>query len=153
MTYTLFETLEDLIYHLRNGYVVVEAQRDLSGQDIVHITISGKPICQVAYRKAMLEDEKDSMIAVRNSDLQVVKQIESRLNFLTTISRSSNVKDINLTPTSIKFTYKDRYAIELLPRSINDLQIKDLETSEVKFATLSHYLEVFDILNETIKEF
>lgn len=153
MTYTLFETLEDLLYHLRNGYVAVETQLDLSGRNIVHITISGKPISQITYKKATLEDENNCMFAVSNSDLQVVEQIGYGLNFLKTISGSRNVKDINLTPTSIKFTYKDRYAIELLPQSINDLKVKDLETSEVKFATLSHYLEVFDILNETIKEF
>lgn len=153
MTYTLFETLEDLLYHLRNGHVIIETQPSLSERNAVNITISGKQIDRIYYRKATLEGEKDSMIAVRNSDLRVVKQIESRLSFLTTLSRSSNVKDINITPTSIKFTYKDRYAIELLPQSINDLKVKDLETSEVKFATLSHYSEVFDILNETIKEF
>ena len=107
MTYTLFETIEDLIYHLRNGYVVVEAQRDLSGQNIVHITISGKPICHVSYRKATLEGEEDQMIAVDNSDLLVVEQIENRLNFLKTITGSRNVKDINITPTSVIFTYKN----------------------------------------------
>lgn len=153
MTYTLFETLEDLLYYLRNGYVAVETQLDLSGRNIIHITISGKPISQIAYKKATLEDENNCMFAVSNSDLQVVEQIERRLNFLTTISRSSNVKEINLTPTSIKFTYKDRYAIELLPQSINDLKVKDLETSEVKFATLLHYLDVFEILDKNIKNF
>lgn len=153
MTYTLFETIEDLIYHLRNGYVVVEAQRDLSGQNIIHITISGKPIYHISYRKATLEGEKDQMIAVDNSDLLVVEQIERRLQFLKTITGSRNVKEINITPTSVKFNYKDRYAIELLPRSISNLKIKDLETSEVKFATLSHFSKVFEILDEKIKEF
>ena len=153
MTYTLFETIEDLIYHLRNGYVVVEPQRDLSGQNIVHITISGKPIYHVAYRKATLEGEEDQMIAVDNSDLLVVEQIEQRLNFLKTITRSRNVKDIDITPTSIIFTYKDKYSIELLPRSINDLRIKDSETSEVKFATLNHFSKVFEIIDKNIKEF
>lgn len=152
MTYTLFETIEDLIYHLRNGYVVVEPQRDLSGQNIVHITISGKPIYHVAYRKATLEGEKDQMIAVDNSDLLVVEQIEQRLNFLKTIAGSRNVKEINITPTSVKFNYKDRYTIELLPRSVSNLKIKDLETSEVKFATLNHFSRIFEILDKNIKE-
>lgn len=153
MTYTLFETLEDLLYYLRNGYVAVETQLDLSGRSIVHITISGKPISQITYKKATLEDENNCMFAVSNSDLQVVEQIEHRLYFLKTISGSRNVKDINLTPTSINFTYKDHYAIKLLRRSINDLEIRSLKTSEVKFATLLHYLDVFEILDKNIKNF
>lgn len=153
MTYTLFETIEDLLYHLRNGYMIVEAQHDLSGQNIVHITILGKPISQIAYRKATLEGEKDSMIAVSNSDLYVINQIERRLEFLKRISHSRNVKDINVNSLTVSFMYKDKYFIELLPRSINDLKIKNLETSEVKFATLSHYSEVFEILEENIKNF
>lgn len=153
MTYTLFETIEDLLYHLRNGYVIVEAQHDLSGQNIAHITILGKPISQIAYRKATLEGEKDSMIAVSNSDLYVINQIERRLEFLKRISHSRNVKDINVNSLTVSFMYKDKYFIELLPRSINDLKIKNLETSEIKFATLSHHSEVFEILEENIKNF
>lgn len=152
MTYTLFETLEDLLFHLRNGYVAVETQLDLSGRNIVHITISGKPISQITYKKATLEDENNCMFAVSNSDLQVVEQIEHRLNFLKTISGSRNVKDVNITPTSINFTYKDHYAIKLLSRSINDLEIRSLENSEIKFATLPHYLDIFEILDKNIKE-
>ena len=153
MTYTLFETLEDLIYHLRNGYAVVEAQRDLSGQNIVHITISGKPIYHVSYRRATLEGEEDQMIAVDNSDLLIVEQIENRLNFLKMITGSRNVKDINITPTSVIFTYKDRYAIELFPRSINNLLIRDSETSQFEFATLNHFSRIFEILDKNLKEF
>ena len=153
MTYTLFETLEDLLYHLRNGYVAVETQLDLSGRNIVHITILGKPISQITYKKATLEDENNCMFAVSNSDLQVVEQIGYGLNFLKTISGSRNVKDINLTPTSINFTYKDRYAIKSLHRSINGLEIRSLETSEIKFATLPYYLDVFEILDKNIKNF
>ena len=153
MTYTLFETLEDLIYHLRNGYAVVEAQRDLSDQNIVHITISGKPIYHVSYRRATLEGEEDQMIAVDNSDLLIVEQIENRLNFLKMITGSRNVKDINITPTSVIFTYKDRYAIELFPRSINNLLIRDSETSQFEFATLNHFSRIFEILDKNLKEF
>ena len=145
MTYTLFETIEDLIYHLRNGYVVVEAQRDLSGQNVVQITISGRPICHVSYRKVTFEGEEDQMIAVDNSDLLVIKQIERRLNFLKTISQSRNVKDINVTSDSVKFVYKDRYTIELFPRSINNLLITDYKT-----VTLPHYSEIFEILDKNI---
>ena len=150
MTYTLFETIEDLLYYLRNGYSRIETSLDITEQNVVNITISGKPIAQVYYRKTTLEGEKDSMVAVSNGDLRVVEQIEHRLDFLTTISRSNFVKDISITPTSIRFIYKNLYVVELLPRSIDNLIIKDLEASKIKFATLSHASEVFATLDRLI---
>lgn len=150
MTYTLFETIEDLLYYLRNGYSRIETSLDIEDQNVVNITISGKPIAQVYYRKATLEGEKDSMVAVSNGDLRVVERIEHRLDFLTAISRSNCVKDISITPTSIRFIYKNLYVVELLPRSIDNLTIKDLEASKIKFATLTHSSEVLETLDKLI---
>lgn len=150
MTYTLFETIEDLLYYLRNGYSRIETSLDITEQNVVNITISGKIIDRVHYRKATLEGEKDSMVAVSNGDLRVVEQIERSLNFLTTISQSNFVKEIDVTPTSIRFIYKNLHVVELLPRSIDNLTIKDLEASKIKFATLSHFSEVFATLDRLI---
>ena len=156
MTYTLFETIEDLLYYLRGGHAIIETDLDTTDQNIVNVSILGKTIGRIKYKFATIEGEEKKMIAVNNYQyLDFLYVFDDRKKFIVEISQSEDVQDIRISAKSISFIYKDRYAIKLFSRSVDELMIKDLddpENSTIKFAILPHFSEVFEVLDKNIKE-
>ena len=88
------------------------------------------------------------MIAVSDYDLARVDHAEDNVNLLYLIVKSNDVKNLDISPTSIDFIYKDRYAVKVMSRSIDDLMIKDLKTDEFELVTLPHHSRIFEILDK-----
>ena len=148
-TYSVFSTEAELRYCIRSDSGLTEVKIN---QDSLTVSLKGKDLVKVDLHKASIDCEKTQMIAVADYDLARVDHAEDNLNLLYRIIKSDDVKDIDISPTSINFIYKDRYAIKVTSRSIDDLMIKDLKTSQFEFVTLSHYSEIFEILDKNIKK-
>lgn len=148
-TYSVFSTEAELRYRIRSDFGLTEAKID---QDSLTVSLKGKELVKVDLHKVSIDCEKTQMIAVDDYDLARVDHAEDNLNLLYLISKSDDVKDLDISPTSINFTYKDRYAAKVMSRSIDDLMIKDLKTSQFEVVTLTHYSRIFEILDKNIKE-
>ena len=148
-TYSVFSTEAELRYRIRSDFGLTEAKID---QDSLTVSLKGKELVKVDLHKVSIDCEKTQMIAVDDYDLSRVDHAEDNLNLLYLISKSDDVKDIDISPTSINFTYKDRYDVKVMPRSIDDLMIKDLKSSQFELVTLPHYSRIFEILDKNIKE-
>ena len=116
------------------------------------VSLKGKELVKVDLHKVSIDCEKTQMIAVDDYDLAKIDHAEDNLNLLYLISKSNDVKDLDIAPTSIDFIYKDRYAVKVMTRSTDDLMIKDLTTSEFEIVTLPHFSQIFEILDKNIKE-
>ena len=149
-TYSVFSTEAELRYRIRSDYGLTEAKID---QNSLTVSLKGKDLVKVDLHKVSIDCEKTQMIAVDDYDLAKIDHAEDNLNLLYLIIKSNDVKDLDIIPTSINFTYKDRYAVKVTSRSINDLTIKDLKTSQFEVVTLPHHSEIFEILDRNIKEF
>ena len=149
-TYSVFSTEAELRYRIRSDYGLTEAKIN---QDSLTVSLKGKDLVKVDLHKVSISCEKTQMIAVDDYDLARVDHAEDNLNLLYLISKSDDVKDLDISPTSINFTYKDRYDVKVMPRSIDDLMIKDLKSSQFELVTLPHFSRIFEILDKNIKEF
>ena len=150
VVYTVFSSEAELRYRIRSDFGLTEAKIN---QDSLTVSLKGKDLVKVDLHKVSISCEKTQMIAVSDYDLARVDHAEDNLNLLYLIIESNDVKDLDISPTSIDFIYKDRYAVKVTPRSIDDLMIKDLKTNEFELVTLTHYSKVFEILDKNIKEF
>ena len=148
--YLIFRTIEDLLYDLRGGHAILETEIDSNEKNVINVSVLDRSIARITYRTVTIEGEKNKMIAVSRFALEFLYVFDDNKNFVVEIAQSKDVKEINLTEASISFIYKDRYAVKLYPRSVNNLEIKDLKTSQFKFATLSHFSEVFETLDKHI---
>ena len=148
-TYSVFSTEAELRYRIRSDYGLTEAKIN---QDSLTVSLKGKDLVKVDLHKVSISCEKTQMIAVDDYDLARVDHAEDNLNLLYLISKSDDVKDLDISPTSINFTYKDRYDVKVMPRSIDDLMIKDLKSSQFELVTLPHFSRIFEILDKNIKE-
>ena len=148
-TYSVFSTEAELRYRVRSDYGLTEAKID---QDSLTVSLKGKELVKVDLHKVSIDCEKTQMIAVDDYDLAKIDHAEDNLNLLYLISKSNDVKDLDIAPTSIDFIYKDRYAVKVMTRSTDDLMIKDLTTSEFEIVTLPHFSQIFEILDKNIKE-
>ena len=83
MTYTLFETIEDLLYYLRGGHAIIETDLDTTDQNIVNVSILGKSISRIKYKFATIEGEEKKMIAVNNYEyLDFLYVFDDRKKFI-----------------------------------------------------------------------
>lgn len=148
-TYSVFSSEAELRYRIRSDYGLTEAKIN---QDSLVVSLKGKDLVEVDLHKVSISCEQTQMIGVSDYDLARVDHAEDNLNLLYLISKSGDIKDLDIIPTSINFIYKDRYAVKVTSRSIDDLTVKDLKTSQFEVVTLPHFSRIFEILDKNIEE-
>lgn len=75
------------------------------------------------------------------------------IDLLGQLSTSDDVKEIDVRSASIRFIYKENYSITYLDDEVSALMIMRIETEDLQLITSPKISQVFEILDENIKDF
>ena len=149
----VFKTLDELHAYAEkfNSHIRFEFESD----DLISVKMRNRPITRLRYNSvAFLPDEPETHI-IKGSNIAKFDFLFDHIDLLDQLATSEDVKEIDVRPVSIFFIYKENYFVYYSCHATPALVItKEGESYfNSRFAKLTQTSEVFEILDENIKDF
>ena len=143
----LFETLDELHAENLHSRIRFEFESDY----ILAVKMYNELIAKLRYTSIIRSFDGLKTYIIKGSDMTKFNFIFDHIDLLDQLVTSEDVKEIEVRPASIFFTYKENYSIYYSCHTIPCLSIVKGELRyETRFANLPHFSKVFEILDENI---
>lgn len=147
----LFKTLDELHAENFHSRIRFEFESDY----ILAVKMHNELIAKLRYTSIIRSFDGLKMYIIKGSDITKFNFLFDHIDFLDQLMTSEDVKEVDVRPASIFFTYKENYSINYSCHTIPYLSIARADFNgyyDVRCVSLSHLSEVFEVLDETIKE-
>lgn len=150
----LFETLNDLRAHAEtlHSHLRFEFESDC----ILAVKMYDELIAKLRYESVTRSSDRLETHIIKGSSVTKSDFIFDHIDFLDQLVTSEDVKEVEVRPASIFFTYKENYSIYYSCHTIPYLSIARADFNgyyDVRCTSLSHLSKIFEVLDKNIKEF
>ena len=149
----LFETLDDLRAHAEtlHSHLRFEFESDC----VLAVKMYNELIAKLRYESVTRSSDRHETYIIKASNVTKFNFLFDHMDFLDQLVTSEDVKEVEVRPASIFFTYKENYSIYYSCHTIPYLSIARADFNgyyDVRCTSLSHLSEIFEVLDENIKE-
>lgn len=149
----LFETLDDLRAHAEtlHSHLRFEFESDC----VLAVKMYNELIAKLRYESVTRSSDRHETYIIKGSNVTKFNFLFDHIDFLDRLVTSEDVKEVEVRPASIFFTYKENYSINYSCHTIPYLSIARADFNgyyDVRCTSLSHLSEIFEVLDENIKE-
>ena len=149
----LFKTLDELHAHAEKFHS--HMRFEFESNDILAVRMSNKLIAKLRYESVTQPSDGIETHILRGSNMTKFNFLFDHIDFLDQLLTSRDVKEIEVRPASIFFTYQENYSIYYSCHTIPYLSIARADLNnyyDVRCASLSHLSKIFEVLDKNIKE-
>lgn len=149
----LFKTLDELRAHAEkfHSHIGFEFESDY----ILAVKMYNELIAKLRYESVTQSPDGLETYIIKGSDITKFNFLFDHIDFLDQLVTSEDVKEVEVRPASIFFTYKENYAIYYSCHTIPYLSIARADFNgyyDVRCVSLSHLSKIFEVLDKNIKE-
>lgn len=149
----LFETLDELHSYAEKFHSHIRFE--LESDYILAVKMYNELIAKLRCTSIIRSFDGLKTYIIKGSNVTKFNFLFDHIDLLDQLVTSEDVKEIDVRPASIFFTYKENYSIYYSCHTIPYLSITRADLNDyydVRYASLSHLSEVFEVLDENIKE-
>ena len=149
----LFKTLDELHAHAEkfHSHIRFEFESDY----ILAVKMYDELIAKLRYESVTQSSDRHETYIINGSSVAKSNFLFEHIDFLDQLVTSEDVKEVEVRPASIFFIYKENYSIYYSCHTIPYLSIAREDFNgyyDVRCTSLSHLSEIFEVLDENIKE-
>ena len=149
----LFETLDELRAHAEkfHSHIGFEFESDY----ILAVKMYNELIAKLRYESVTRSSDRHETYIIKGSSVTKSNFLFDHIDFLDQLVASEDVKEVEVRPASIFFTYKENYSIYYSCHTIPHLSIARADFNgyyDARCTSLSHLSKIFEVLDENIKE-
>ena len=112
-----------------------------------------EPIAKLNYSSVAWNNDGLETYMINWWNVEKFEFLFDHIDLLDQLSISEDVKEIDVRSVSIRFIYKENYSIEYLDDEVSALMIMRIDTEDLRLVTSPKISQVFEILDENIKDF
>lgn len=145
----LFKTLNELHAHAEkfHSHIRFEFESDY----ILAVKMYNESIAKLRYESVTQSPDALETHIIKGSDIAKFDFLFDHIDLLDQLVTSEDVKEVDVRPASIFFTYKENYSIYYSCHTIPYLSIERGESYfKARIAELPHFSKVFEVLDENI---
>lgn len=149
----LFKTLDELHAYAEklHSHIRFEFESDY----ILAVKMYDELIAKLRYESIAQSTDGLETYIIKGSNMTKFNFLFDHIDFLDQLVTSEDVKEVEVRPASIFFTYKENYSIYYSCHTIPYLSIARADFNgyyDVRCTSLSHLSEIFEVLDKNIKE-
>lgn len=149
----VFKTLDELRAHAEkfHSHIGFEFESDY----ILAVKMYNELIAKLRYESVTQSPDGLETYIIKGSNMTKSNFLFDHIDLLDQLMASEDVKEVEVRPASIFFTYKENYSIYYSCHTIPYLSIARADFNgyyDVRCTSLSHLSEIFEVLDENIKE-
>ena len=147
----LFETLDEL--HAENFHPHIRFEFD--SDYILAVKMYNRLIAKLRYTSIIRSFDGLKTYIIKGSDITKFNFLFDHIDLLDQLVTSEDVKEVEVRPASIFFTYKENYSIYYSCHTIPYLSIARADFNgyyDARCVSLSHLSKIFEVLDENIPE-
>lgn len=147
----LFETLDELHAHAEKIHSCIRFE--FESDYILAVKMYNGLIAKLRYESVTRSPDGLKTYIIKGSNMTKFNFLFDHIDFLDQLVTSEDVKEVDVRPASIFFTYKENYSIYYSCHTIPYLSIARADCNgyyDARCAHLSHLSKVFEILDENI---
>ena len=147
----LFETLD--VLHAENFHPRIRFE--FESDYILAVKMYDELIAKLRYESVTRSSDGLETYIIKGSNMTKFNFLFDHIDFLDQLVISEDVKEVEVRPASILFTYKENYSIYYSCHTIPHLSIARADFNgyyDARFTSLSHLSKIFEVLDENIKE-
>lgn len=149
----LFETLDEL--HAYSEKLHSRIRFEFESDYILAVKMHNELIAKLRYESVTRSSDGLETHIIKGSNITKFNFLFDHIDFLDQLVTSEDVKEVEVRPASIFFTYKENYSIYYSCHTIPYLSIARVDFNgyyDARCVSLSHLSEVFEVLDKNIKE-
>ena len=147
----LFKTLDEL--HAENFHPRISFE--FESDYILAVKMYDELIAKLRYESVTRSSDGLETHIIKGSNIAKFNFLFDHIDFLDQLVTSEDVKEVEVRPASIFFTYKENYSIYYSCHTIPYLSIAREDFNgyyDVRCTSLSHLSKIFEVLDKNIKE-
>lgn len=149
----LFETLNELRSHAETLHSNIRFE--FESDCILAVKMYNELIAKLRYESVTRSSDRHETYISKVSSVTKSNFLFDHIDFLDQLVTSEDVKEVEVRPASIFFTYKENYSIYYSCHTIPYLSIARADFNgyyDARCVSLSHLSKIFDVLDENIPE-
>lgn len=149
----VFKTLDELRAHAENFHSRIRFE--FESDYILAVKMHNELIAKLRYESVTRSSDGLETHIIKGSNITKFNFLFDHMDFLDQLMASEDVKEVEVRPASIFFTYKENYSINYSCHTIPYLSIARADFNgyyDVRCTSLSHLSEIFEVLDKNIKE-
>lgn len=147
----LFETLDEI--HAENFHPRIRFE--FESDYILAVKMHNELIAKLRYESVTQSPDGLETHIIKGSNITKFNFLFDHIDFLDQLVTSEDVKEVEVRPASIFFTYKENYSIYYSCHTIPYLSIARADFNgyyDTRRVSLSHLSKIFEVLDKNIKE-
>lgn len=148
-----FRTLDEL--HDYAAKVHQNIKFEFKSSDTLAVRMHDELILELKYTSVTWNYGDQETHIICGDDVEKFDFLFEHVDLLEQLATSHDVKEIKSRTISIMFIYKDEYCVTYVDDDVIALTImkEDSDNNEIRIVNISNTSEIFEILDENIKEF
>ena len=147
----VFKTLDELHAYAEKSHSHIRFE--FESDDVLLVKMHNEPIAKLNYSSVAWNNDGLETYMINWWNVEKFEFLFDHIDLLDQLAISEDVKEIDVRSVSIRFIYKENYSIEYLDDEVSALMIMRIETEDLQTITSPKISQVFEILDENIKDF
>lgn len=147
----VFKTLDELYAYAEKSHSHIRFE--FESDDVLLVKIHNESIAKLNYSSVTWNNDGLETYTINWWNVEKFEFLFDHIDLLDQLVTSEDVKEVDVRSISIRFIYKENYSIEYLDDEVSALMIMRIETEDLRLVTSPKISQVFEILDENIKDF
>ena len=147
----VFKTLDELHAYAEKSHSHIRFE--FESDDVLLVKMHNESIAKLNYSSVAWNNDGLETYMINWWNVEKFDFLFDHIDLLDQLVTSEDVKEIDVRSVSIRFIYKENYSIEYLNDEVSALMIMRIDTEDLRLVTSPKISQVFEILDENIKDF
>ena len=147
----VFKTLDELRAYAEKSHSHIRFE--FESDDVLLVKMHNEPIAKLNYSSVTWNNDGLETYMINWWNVEKFEFLFDHIDLLDQLAISEDAKEIDVRSVSIRFIYKENYSIEYLDDEVSALMIMRIDTEDLQLITSPKISQVFEILDENIKDF
>lgn len=147
----VFKTLDELHAYADKSHSHIRFE--FESDDVLLVKMHNESIAKLNYSSVTWNNDGLETYMINWRNVEKFEFLFDHIDLLDQLVTSEDVKEVDVRSISIRFIYKENYSIEYLDDEVSALMIMRIDTEDLRLVTSPKISQVFEILDENIKDF
>lgn len=147
----VFKTLDELHAYAEKSHSHIRFE--FESDDVLLVKMHNEPIAKLNYSSVAWNNDGLETYMINWWNVEKFEFLFDHIDLLDQLVTSEDVKEIDVRSASIRFIYKENYSTMYLDDEVSALMIMRIDTEDLQIVTSPKISQVFEILDENIKDF
>lgn len=147
----VFKTLDELHAYAEKSHSRIRFE--FESDDVLLVKMHNEPIAKLNYSSVAWNNDGLETYMINWWNVEKFEFLFDHIDLLDQLVTSEDVKEVDVRSVSIRFIYKENYSITYLDEEVSALMIMRIETGDLRLVTSPKISQVFEILDENVKDF